>query len=685
MAKMKKTDKELVQLVASRQSQSNGLWDSRLSSERSDVQKYFDGLAPQRTSAGSISYISHDVYEGVEGMKAQLLEVFAGSLTPIRLTGEGPEDEQHAADATERVSHEIFRSNSGYDVMRDVIDDALKCRVGIAKVWWEQNEETEEQEVEDVPYQEFEAMLAQAPDLELDELELDRATQTVTSAKMVTRRDISQVRIETVPPEEFGITRKAKSLGDADIVFHRRPVSVDALIQMGVDEKLAKGLKGDSRFWLESSPEFLERHEETDDATYGEREDGGNQKDSTTREVDVTEAYCRLDLDGRPALWRLLVAESKLLMKEKVKRLPFVIFVPLPRPHAFWGSNYAKKLIPTQIAKTMLVRSVVDHALITNNPRTGVVKGGLLNPKELIENRLGGIVNLSRPDALVPITQTGLNPFVFQTIGLLDDRKEETTGLSRLSQGLNKDAISKQNSADMVQNLVALSQTRQKIVARNFAEGFLKPLYLEVYRLLLENGAAARPVEVAGQWKMVDPSAWPDRLTVVPEVSVGYGDQQQEVSKWLAMDAYLGGNPRFSQHYTPERQYEVMRRSILAGGVKNVDAIFAPMSQVKPPPPNPKAEAELAEMQARAEQQKANAMATVEKVKLEREKMQADLQLKQLEMQHELRMAELKERLEVMKLQAQTLKLQQQGQQFQMELAAAEKADKTTGVLSPDA
>lgn len=685
MAKLKKTDKELVQLVGARQSVSNGLWDSRLSTERSDVQKYFDGLAPHRTSAGSISYVSHDVYEGVEGMKAQLLETFSGTLTPIRLTGEGPEDEQHAIDATEFVSHAIFRDNCGYEVMRDVIDDALKCRVGIVKVWWEKNEEETEQEISDVSYQDFQSMLAQAPDMELDELDLDPETQTVRSAKLVTKKDISQVRIETVPPEEFGITRKAKSKDDADIVFHRRPVSVDTLIQMGVDKTLAKSLKGDSRFWLESSPEFLERHQESDDATIGERDDEGNQKDSTTREVDVTEAYCRLDLDGRPALWRLLVAEHKLLMKEKVKRLPFLIFTPLPRPHAFWGSNYAKKLIPTQIAKTMLVRSVVDHALITNNPRTGVVKGGLMNPKELLENRLGGIVNITRPDALVPIQQTGLNPFVFQTIGLLDDRKEETTGLSRLSQGLNKDAISKQNSADMVQSLVALSQTRQKIVARNFAEGFLKPLFLEVYRLLVENGAAARPVEVAGQWKMVDPSAWPDRLTVLPEVAVGYGEQQQEVSKWLAIDAYLGSNPRFAAHYTPERQHEVIRRSILAGGIKNVDAIFAPMDQARPPPPNPKAEADVAETQARAEQQKANAQATLQKVELEREKMRTDLQLRQLEMQHELKMAELKERLEVMKLQAQTLKLQQQAQQFQMELAAAEQADKTTGVLSPDA
>ena len=116
-----------------------------------------------------------------------------------------------------------------------------------------------------------------------------------------------------------------------------------------------------------------------------------------------------------------------------------------------------------------------------------VVKGALVNPKEMLENRVGGVVNVTRPDGVYPYPQSGLNPFVFQTIGLLDAATEEVTGQSKLSQGLNKDAVSTQNSEGLVENLVSLSQQRQKIVARNFANNFLIPLYLEVYRLVIEN------------------------------------------------------------------------------------------------------------------------------------------------------------------------------------------------------
>lgn len=670
MKTLKKTDEELVALVEGRVTQSTGLYDSKLSGERARVQRYYDSVEPKPQHAGDVSYISPDVYDGVESMKAQLLEVFAGDQTPITFAPQGSDDEAKATEATEVVSHAIFRQNPGFEIMRDVLDDGLKARVGIAMVWWEEDYKDDETKVEDVPYADFEAILATDPEIELTALELDSETQVVKTATMAKRIDCSQVRIELVPPEEFGITRRARSAKDSDVVFRRRPVTADALIRMGVPEKLVKSLKDDERFWQNTSPENIERHFETDDSLPQMPSREGS---DASREIDVIEAYCRLDLDGRPALWRLLVGGGKLLLKAKAKRLPFVFFTPLPRPHSFWGSNYAKKLIPTQNARTMLTRSIINHALITNNPRIGVVKGGVPNPKELTDNRIGGVVNMTRPDALVPIAQTGLNPFVFQTIQLLDEDKEETTGVSRLSQGLNKDAVSKQNSADMVQNLVALSQVRQKITARNFAEGFLKELFLEVYRLLVENEKRPRLMQIAGSWTEVDPSAWPERDDLKVEVAVGYGEREREIQRWMAVDAYLAGDPRFGPAYTPEKRYNVVAKALRAGGIRDIDAIILPPNQAKPPEPDPMQQAELAEKQARAKQLEAQAQASLN-----------SLQLKRMEMEHEVRMMEAKERLEQMKLQVSTAQHQQKMQMFLLELEAAKAAEKTTGVLAPD-
>jgi hypothetical protein len=639
--------------------------------------RYYDGHEPKPQHSGDSKYVSFDVYDGVEAMKAQLLEVFAGDQTPLTFEPQGPADAKLAEERTEACSWVIFRENPGFAIFRDTIDDALKGRNGVVKVWWDEDFVEDETEVSDVSYEDFEAALATDPEVELASIELDSETQTVKSARMVKRVDVSQVRIENVPPEEFGISRRAKSMEDAQVVYHRRGVTADALIRMGVDKKVVRSLKDDGRFWQSSSQENIERHAETDDSlpSYATR-DGKN----SAREVDVTEAYVRTDLDGRPGIWMVLVANAseggtgRLLLKKKVKRRPFVVYTPLPRPHSFWGNNYAKKLIPTQNARTQLTRSIINHALITNNPRTGVVKGGVVNPRELLDNRVGGIVNLTRPDALVPIQQTGLNPFVFQTIQLLDDDKEETTGISKLSQGLNKDAISKQNSADMVSNLVGLSQVRQKIAARNFAEGFLRDLYLEVARLLRENQSRPKLVEVAGSWTEVDPASWPERDKLRTEVSVGFGEKEQEVQKWITLDTYLSSNPANAPFYTPDRQYNVRVKALRAAGIRDVDSILAPPDQAQPPPPDPMQQAEVAEKQARAKQLEAQAASAA---------MQP--QMKQMEFEHEAKMMALKERMALLDAQIKQADHERKMQMFTMELAAAQAADKTSGILSPDA
>ena len=186
----------------------------------------------------------------------------------------------------------------------------------------------------------------------------------------------------------------------------------------------------------------------------------------------------QLDVEGRNGDPPPHPQSRQLLLEvEEVDRKPFIVFCPLPIPHSFYGSNFADKLCATQNARTVLTRSILDHAMITNNPRYMVTKGGLTNPRELIDNRVGGLVNVTRPDAIAPLPQASLNPFVFQTLEALD-QDAELTGVSRLSQGLNKDAISKQNSAAMVEQLTTMSQQRQKIIARNFANHFVKPLFL---------------------------------------------------------------------------------------------------------------------------------------------------------------------------------------------------------------
>jgi hypothetical protein len=248
--------------------------------------------------------------------------------------------------------------------------------------------------------------------------------------------------------------------------------------------------------------------------------------------------------------------------------------------------------------------------------------------------------------------QTGLNPFVFQTIQLLDQQKQESTSISSLSQGLNHDAISKQNSSDMVHELITVSQLRQKIIARNFAEGFLRDLYTEVYLLVLENEKREKIEEVSGQWIKIDPSQWPETAKCSVKFTLGYGEADKEAQRWVGVGKIMSQDPLLAQWYTPDQHYFVQSQALEAAGFKDISQILLPHDQPKQPPPNPMQQAEIAMKQADAAAKNAQAQATA---------AASQLAMAKLNSEHQIAMA---------KLQVEREKIAATNQQKQAELNA---------------
>jgi hypothetical protein len=206
-----------------------------------------------------------------------------------------------------------------------------------------------------------------------------------------------------------------------------------------------------------------------------------------------------------------------------------------------------------------------------------------MNPKELMDNRVGGIVNVTRPDGVLPLQQAPLNPFVFQTIQMMDQNKEDTTGVSRLSKGLNRDAISTQNSQGLVEDLVALSDRRAKLIARRFAN-FLEELYIGIYQLVLDHQDYTDAIEVAGNWVQVDPSQWRERTLCQADIKVGYGEMDREAMELVQIDKLLSEK---GPMYGPEQSYNVISKALVKKGYKDVSSFLIPPDKQQPPQPDP--------------------------------------------------------------------------------------------------
>jgi hypothetical protein len=624
----KKLDDEgIVTILDSNIRRSVGYYDSQISRERKKAVDYYNATLPKKAHDGNSSYVSMDVYDAVESMKAQLLETFAAGNKTVRFSPQNADDVTMAEVCTEYTDYVANRQNDMYSTMQTAIHDGLIARAGIVKVYWKEQTESHLEYVEDLTEDELDAVLAQE-NTEIEDLEESLGFYT---GDIRVTRDTSQVVVESVAPEEFLIEPQAKSLDDVLFCAHRTSMTISELRAMGYDDEIISKIGEHEDVDMETDPEILSRHEEVG----SDRGFNATGYQDQVRSVTVHECYTMMDIEatGEAELYRMVKAGNVLLEKEKVARKPFVAFIPLPIPHAFWGNNFASKVVPIQNARTVLTRSILDHAMITNNPRYVVTKGGVTNPRELIDGRVGGIVNVTRPDAIMPMQQAPLNPFIFNTIKMLDEDKEDTTGVSRLSQGTNKDAVSKQNSAAMVEQLASMSQQRQKIIARNFANGFLKPLYQLIYQLCVDNESDEKIVELAGEYVQISPSQWADKRDVTVELALGYGEQEKVSQKYMAMHQAFVNDPALSKMYTPDGQYRLISHVMEQTGIKNVSDYLTSPEQLPPEQPDPAAEMQMQMAQKQLELQERQTALAEQKQQMDAQMAQMKLQLDQMKAQ----------------------------------------------------
>lgn len=664
-------DDKLVSILDDNIRRSIGYYDSQVSRERKRVVDFYNATLPKPAHDGNSKYVSMDVYDAVESMKAALLETFSTGYKTVRFAANTGEDQRIADVATAYCDYVANRQNNLFEVMQSAIHDGLVARAGIAKVYWDEREDSYLQTIQDLTEEEFDALVAQE-NVEIEEVEQDELG--LYSGDVRIFQDTSQVAIEAIPPEQFIIEPQCRSLELASFCGHRTEMTISELREAGYDEKLIAKIADHDDVEMETDPEVLARHEEIG----SDRGFNASGFQDQVRSVTVYEVYLDIDLDasGIAESYKVIKAGNVILDKEKCQYKPFIPFVPLPIPHAFFGSNFGSKVVPIQTARTVLTRSILDHALMTNNPRYTVVKGGLTNPRELIDNRVGGIVNVSRPDAINPMPQAPLNPFIFQTIQMLDEDKEDTTGVSRLSQGLNKDAISKQNSAAMVEQLATMSQQRQKIIARNFANGFLKPLYQLIYQLVVENEPQGKIVEIAGDYVQVSPAEWGSKRDVTVELHLGYGEQEQEAQKYLALHGLMSSDETLSTMYTPENQYNLMTHVMEQNGIKNVKDYLTMPQELPEQGPDPMMQMQMEMQQKQMELQERQTAVAEMKAQMDAQLGQMKLQLEQMKAQNSAAIAS-----DSMDLKEAQLEHKQFVDKAELEIAAT--ADDVRAIASP--
>jgi len=604
--------------------------------------KYYYGLPFGNEVEGRSQFVDSTVQDTIEWIKPSLMRVFASGDEMVKFSPHGPEDVEMAKQATDYVNYVFTKDNPGWEILYSWFTDALLSKNGIVKVWWDEYGEEEREEYRGLDEESFTGLISDdsveviehTPYEDVDE------TDTVVSLHDVVIKRSSyngKIRVENVPPSEFLISREAKNIQDARFVCHRVIKTLSELREMYPDEGLEPSdLGGGGDDMTAFSAERLERYQFDKSANYWEGMGGGDDfGEEGLRTYWLHESFLKTDFDGDgiTELRKVCTVGSKVLENDAIDSIPFVSITPIKIPHKFFGLSVADLVMDLQLMKSTLMRNLMDNMYNQNFGRFAVLEGQA-NLDDLLTQRPGGVVRVKSPNAVMPLATPALQPYSFQMLEYLDGVREARAGVSRMSQGLDENALKSHTTATAVNAVMGAAQSRLELIARNFAETGVKDLMIRIYELLYKNQDKERMVMLRNEWIPVRPDVWNDKYDCTVSVALGSGNKDQQMMHLSQMlqfgsEAMSGGLRVVNE----QNIYNLGAALVKAMGFQNVDDFLTDPSQLPPEEQGPSPEEQTAQMEFEVKQKEleiksAEVQLKAQKIQQEYQKLAVDSNLK---------------------------------------------------------
>jgi hypothetical protein len=634
----------------------------QVGSERAESTEYYLGTEPEGTSTLQSEYVSTDVRESVLFMLPSIMRTFFGTKKIVEFVPKGPEDIQLAEQQTDYINYLIREKNPGFQVLYDVFKDALVRKTGFVKVFWDDSITSTTHEYSNIDPQSYQALIL---DKNVEVIEESATQETITTFDPISGEEVTQeipvsydltirrlkpkdqVCIESVPPEEILISRHARDIETASYVAHRMVKSVSELIAMGYDPEEIEEYAGYGGSSLD--PESYEEEQARnpfDNMVYPDRNDAGG------KDVYYVEHYLYYDFDGDGIDERIRVCTAgdglHVLNVEPWDELPICMFCPDPEPHTAIGSCPADYLKPIQAAKSQIMRDTLDSLGHSIFPRMGIVEGQV-NVDDVLNTDIGQPIRMRAPGMVQPFAVPFVGKEAFPVLGYLDESKENRTGVSKASAGLNAEALQSTTSAAVTATMSG-AQGRVELICRHFAEGGLKAMFKTVNNLVIKHQNAQDIFRLNGKFIPVDPRYWDSDKDMVVNVAISKSSDQE---KYQVLTGLAAKQEQIMQTLGPQnplvsmQQYaNTLTRMIELAGFQDAQSFIntevppmPPMPQ-EPPQPDPAALLAQAEAQkAQVQAQKAIIDAETDRMKIimdddrQRDIEEAQLRVKALELQ----------------------------------------------------
>lgn len=631
MAQKAMTDDDLKSVIQTKLTDAlNGDESSAFQTARAKALRYYRGDPLGNEVKGRSQVVSRDTAEAIDSLMPGLMKIFVGSDKTGAFDARKPDDEAGAEQATDYVNWIWLIKNNGAMIAHDWFKDALQYRLGTVKVWWEKTQKRRREAYKGLDQEQLASLELDDDDEirsieEYDALGPDGQPIKLTDIVFYRNKEEGCVRIANVAPEDYTVESRAKSDETTYFAGDRFQTTVSDLIEDGYDRDLVETIPDGNDDWNDEKNDRFSPEEGTNGTS------DQSDIDPSMRKIWCAEVYLKVDFDGDGiAEWRKVTVAGPrstivILDNEEVDDHPYCTLTPYPTPHKLVGESVVDKIQDIQEVKTALQRGALDNIYSTNQPRM------MLGPHADVDDALN--TDISHP---IRVSNGTVNdnvgyiatPFTaeasFKAIEYFDQRGEVRTGVSRLTQGLDANAINK--TATGVNAITNASNERQAMVARIFAESGVKRLFKKILELVCKYQDRPDLIKLRGEWVEMNPMEWSDEMDFIPTVGIGTGNRDQQLMhlqtllsiqfQAIQMQGGIQG-----PLVTGENVYATVSKIVENAGLKSPETYFTDPAQAQQQPQPEKPDPEMLKLEQEG--------------KLKAAQMQQEGQFKQQQMQME--------------------------------------------------
>ena len=556
--KEKVSDEQLINLIEAGVQNSVGDWlnSSDLTRERLRSTYEYAGvpefhLAPQGVS----TIVDTSTTETVEAYTAVVTDLFLNNQKVARFLpmDTAPGAYMAAKQASNLVNYIIFKQNNGWEQLQTWFKSALLWKNGLVRWDYIEDYDYRIEEYDKIDQIKLDELLAQ-DDVEIvGELKYEneiteadplnnvegQANLVYVDVRIRRKIDKSKIKIENVPPENFRISRDAKSIEEAVFVGIQTNMTRSEIRKQWPE--VADNIKdwdelGSDEQWLGNS-RYSEDIAARKFVTGQEYWQGSVSQDlfplEANREVTVTECWLSVDRDGDgiAELKHFIIAGTTILWEEDVDMIPIASISPIDIPFEFYGLSIADFTRSSTLASTAILRGFVENTYLTNYaPKLAdpnVVDFSALQnmkPKQIVPT------NGNPAAAVQPLPPETISTGTVPLLEHLQLIKEQATGMSKAAQGLNDTLYVSGNSEEKLQAVQSASQKRIQHIAKRFAETGIKRLVMGLYHCARVN-MGKMSFSMYGEKYNVNVADLPMEMDVEIFVDLGDNSNNSKVTK----------------------------------------------------------------------------------------------------------------------------------------------------------